>query len=176
MRRAWRCVGWVIVALVIVGAIGFAYAYYGFYNVSAVYSDWKPVAWFLDTTMGASVQRHARGVTVPSLDSPDMYRLGFQHYRGMCQECHAAPGAEAEELAKGLRPEPPELVEAAGDWKPNELYWLVKNGVRMTGMPAFGPTHSEDELWAMVAFVQRLPKLSEADYKKLDRGTPQLSE
>lgn len=180
MRRNWRCVAWtvgIIVGLaVIAAAIVFAYYDSGRYSVSALYPDRPAVANFLDTTMTRSVQRHAARVKAPSLDSPAMFRLGFQHYRGMCVECHAAPGVEPEELAKGLNPSPPALVESAGDWKPSELFWLTKNGVRMTGMPAWGSTHSDEEIWAIVAFVQRLPKLSEAEWKTLDREVPQLSE
>jgi mono/diheme cytochrome c family protein len=180
VTRTWRVVGLTLLAVLVVVAIAAAgvYVYFhsGFYSVAATYPDSKAAASFLDATMTRSVQRHAAGLHVPSLEDPAQFRLGFQHYRGMCVECHGAPGVEAEELAKGLTPDPPELVEAAGDWKPNELFWLTKNGVRMTGMPAWGPTHSDEEIWAVVAFTQRLPKLSEAEWKKLDREVPALKE
>jgi mono/diheme cytochrome c family protein len=65
----------------------------------------------------------------------------------------------------GLNPPAPELSEAAGDWTPAELFWIVKNGVKMTGMPSFAPTHSDHELWAVVAFLEKLKKMDPAQYK-----------
>jgi len=83
----------------------------------------------------------------------------------MCFGCHGAPGHELSEIAQGLNPKPPKLdaedVQAGSD---AELYWVVKNGLRMTGMPAFGPTHEDKELWSIVAFLRRLPKLKPQEY------------
>src|SRR5574340_587472 len=134
--RAVRAVAVVVVVLVAVGAFGLAVVYSGLYNVSARYPDRAAVDWLLGTTMDRSVARHAKGITAPPLDDPAQVRLGFQHYRGMCVECHGRPGVEASELAQGLNPSPPALVESAGDWQPSELFWITQNGVRMTGMPA----------------------------------------
>ncbi len=175
-RRSRRCAIWVVGIAAAVSAFGLAFAYSGLYSVAATYPDRSAVTWFLGTTMDRSVQRHAAGTRAPALDSPEMFRTGFQHYREMCVECHGAPGVPPAELAQGLNPSPPPLVESAGDWEPSELFWITKNGVRMTGMPAWGPTHSDDKIWAIVAFVRRLPKLSEAEYRALDRQVPALPE
>lgn len=89
------------------------------------------------------------------------------HYDSMCAGCHAAPGVEAGVVAQGLLPEPPELVEEAAEWSAPELFWITKHGVRMTGMPAFGPTHSDQEIWDVVAFLGHLPGMSAAEYASL---------
>jgi mono/diheme cytochrome c family protein len=85
----------------------------------------------------------------------------------MCAACHGAPGKERGEIGKGLNPSPPNLAEVASSWSSAELFWILKNGIKMTGMPAFGPTHSDARLWSIVAFVMQLPKLTPDDYKKM---------
>jgi mono/diheme cytochrome c family protein len=165
-----------LLILIVLGLAGMAYASLGFYNVAATYPDPRPVARFLGGVMDASVERHAAGIHVPPLNDPNMVRLGFQHYRGMCVERHAAPGVSAEELAKGLNPKPPKLARSLRDWQPGRMFWITEYGVRMTGMPAWGPTHSDNEIWAIVAFLDRVTKMSPADYRKMDREVPALRE
>ena len=167
---------WVLAIIVVLVAVGLGGIYSGVYNVSAAYPDRALVSWVMGTTMDHSVARHAAGITIPPLDDPAMVRLGFQHYREMCVACHGAPGVEIAEVGQGLNPDPPELVESVGEWKPNELFWITKNGVRMTGMPAWGVTHSDEKIWAIVGFMQGLPKLDPDAYKKLDHDVPPLVE
>jgi mono/diheme cytochrome c family protein len=102
--------------------------------------------------------------------------LGFSHYRGMCQECHGGPGVDPEDLAKGLNPAPPSLNDAAKDFTASELFWTTKNGIRMTGMPAWAPTHSDEVIWDIVAFLETLPGMSPADYQALTRKIPPAPE
>ena len=87
----------------------------------------------------------------------------------MCEECHGAPGVERSEMGKGLYPRGPKLLWAAKEDSPSELFWITKNGIKMTGMPAFGPTHSDEEIWAIVAFVKKLPGIDSAFYDELSR-------
>ena len=174
--RNWRCLGWVMLIVVILVAVGLGVIYSGVSNIAATYPDRGLVSWALSTTMDRSVGRHAAGIKVPPLDDPALVRLGFQHYRGMCVECHGAPGVAVGEAGRGLNPKPPLLVESVGDWEPGELFWITKNGVRMTGMPAWGVTHTDEEIWAMVAFMRGLPKLTPEAYKRLDRQVPPLAE
>lgn len=176
MRRLVRWVVGIIVLLIIAGIAGFLFVRSGLYNVSAMYPDNPRIASIMDATMTHSVQRHSAGITVPPLNDPKMAALGAEHYHEMCVGCHGAPGVPIGEIGKGLNPAPPELVESAGDWKPNELFWLTKSGVRMTGMPAWGTTHSDSEIWNIVAFLQRLPKLSPAQYRSLIEKAPAMRE
>src|SRR6266567_237876 len=78
--------------------------------------------------------------------------------------------ARSAEVGPGLRPEPPDLSEVAGRWNPPQLLWILKHGIIATGMPAFGSTHTQEQLWDLVAFVQKLPRLSPEQYKGLEQG------
>ena len=136
MRKWVKGLIWIVVIVAVLAGLGVAFINSGIYNVAATYPDIAPVAWVMGHTMDNSVKRHAAGIEVPPLDDPKMLQLGLSHYREMCTECHGAPGVEIGAAGKGLNPDPPELTEAASDWKPNELFWITKYGVRMTGMPA----------------------------------------
>ena len=89
----------------------------------------------------------------------------------MCVMCHGAPGIEAGEAREGLNPQPPLLAKVKDlvTDPPGELFWVIKNGIKMTGMPAWGPTHSDEKIWAMVAFVRKLPNLSAEEYKVMQQ-------
>ncbi len=171
-KRSWRWLGWLIGVLIILGALALLVIYAGVYNVAATWPDIAPVRWVLDTTMDHSVKHHAARIAVPPLDDPAMVRRGSGHYRRMCAFCHGAPGMPIGDLGQGLNPAPPALTESVPDWKPNELFWIAKNGVRMTGMPAWGVTHTDEQLWDIVAFLQRLPTLTPAEYQTLLQQAP----
>jgi len=86
----------------------------------------------------------------------------------MCRLCHGAPGYAQTQVAKGLYPKPPEYKSKnVQRWRDAELYWIIDNGIKMTGMPAFGPTHSKDELWGVVTFVRHLPNLNPKEYQAM---------
>ena len=155
-----------VLAVVIIGA-GLGVIFSGTYNVAATEPHAPLAAWILDTTMTYSVHHQAADIKVPDLSKPDMIETGYRHYDEMCVECHGAPGKEPEELAKGLNPPPPNLIKTVPEWTPAELFWIVKHGVRMTGMPAWGPTHSDDKLWDIVAFLEKLPTLTPAQYQAM---------
>jgi len=151
----------VLVILAVAGALFVAFS--GVVNVAADQKAPRVVDWFLGTTSDHAVARRAATIPVPDLGSAEMVREGFEHYREMCVGCHGAPGVERSEVARGLNPEAPDLaVPDAPD--PAEEFWVVKHGIRMTGMPAFGPTHSNDKIWDIVAFLQRLKDMSATDY------------
>ena len=94
-----------------------------------------------------------------------MVRAGAHAFqqRG-CTNCHGAPGVEWQKFSEGLRPDPPDLKDVVGDLSPSELFWVIKNGINMTGMPAFGET-PDQEAWSIVAFLKKLPTVSEEDFK-----------
>ena len=147
-----------------------AVIYSGVYNVSATEQHTAPVYWALEVGMLRAVQRHARGIEEPPLADPALIRRGFRLHRDACVQCHGAPGVAPDDVGKGLLPVPNNLVQTAREWKAAELYWATKNGLKMTGMPAWGMRFSDDELWAIVAFVKHLPRLTAADYQALDAG------
>jgi len=166
MKTAGKCVLVIIVLLIIAGVGAVAFLYSGIYNVSASYPDSKLADWVFSTTSDNSVRRHARSVKAQPLDDPALLKRGAAHFAGMCVGCHGAPGTAQDEVAEGLMPSPPEYTELTEDWTSSEVFWIVKNGIRMTAMPCFGKTHDDDAIWAIVAFTEQLKTLSPDDYKK----------
>ena len=145
--------------------LAFAVIYTGVYDVSAARPEGSISRWALSTMMEHSVKRHADRIVVPELDDSALARIGFEHYSDMCVSCHGSPAGGQTEAGRGLNPPAPDLSQAAKNWTPAELYWIIKNGIKRTGMPAFGPTHDENELWGMVEFVRELPNMSTEQYK-----------
>ena len=156
-----------IVILFLIAVLA-AFVWSGRYNVAATVPHSSLAAWFLEQVRDRSIEFHSKGIQPPTLNDPKFIKAGFDEYHAMCRLCHGAPGYPLSEIAKGLNPKPPDFVSNSVPKLSNsEFYWVVKNGIRMTGMPAFGPTHDEDELWSIVAFVRRLPNLSSKEYETL---------
>jgi mono/diheme cytochrome c family protein len=162
MKKIILTVVAVILIEIIVVIIG---AYSGIPDVSATNPEGGIVDWFLFTTSDHSISSRAKSIAVPSLNDSSLVATGFEHYNEMCVTCHGAPGKELDEFAQGLNPSAPDLKISTTDLSPAELFVIVKNGIKMTGMPAFKPTHSDSEIWAIVAFVQRLQALTPETYK-----------
>jgi hypothetical protein len=164
MMRLFAFIGLLAVLGVIAEAIFF---FGGFYNVAGTAGDPVFVSWSLAHIRAASIARHARDNPAASLEDPAIVQTGARAYatRG-CTNCHGGPGADWARFAEGLRPEPPDLKELAPDRTPQQLFWVVKNGINMTGMPSFGSIDVPDqEIWSIVAFVKRLPSVSDDDFK-----------
>lgn len=164
MRPIIATLAIVIVLIILAGAV---VVYSGTYYVGADRPHWSVTAWLLNQARDRSIRAYASGITVPAgLDDPATIVAGVTHYAEHCAVCHGAPGVERGDLAEGLYPRPPNLADAARTYTPRELFWIVKHGIRMTGMPSWGD-HSDDELWATVAFLQELVEMSSQDYAKL---------
>jgi mono/diheme cytochrome c family protein len=164
-----RCIKGIFWLAVIALVAGVIVMFSGVIDVAATNPHNPVTAFVLSTSMDNSVRYHAKGIEAPSLEDPGMIREGFSHYREMCLECHLAPGVDSTEIRQGLLPEPPTLQEATTEWKPAELFWIIKNGVKLTGMPAWGPTHSDDKIWAIVAFLEKMAQMSAEQYREMDR-------
>jgi mono/diheme cytochrome c family protein len=150
-----------LLVLAVVAALVFIYS--GAYNIAATEEHASLTRWAFDTTFHKSVEARANAVAAPG-DLAALTMDGAAHYRRMCEHCHGAPGTERAEWAGGMRPRPPRLQEAASEWEASEVFWLVKHGAKMTGMPAFGPTHDDRTLWSFVAFVKAMPAMSPQEY------------
>ena len=144
-----------------------AVMYSGVYDVSATSQHTAPVYQALEIGMLKAVQRRARGIEAPPLDDPQLVRRGFVLHRDACVQCHGAPGVAPDAAGMGLLPVPNNLVQTAREWRAAEIYWVTRNGLKMTGMPAWGMRFTDDELWAVVAFVKTLPQLTAARYRVL---------
>lgn len=157
-----------VLCLVVLIVAGTILLYSGWYNVAATEPHAALGRWILDTAKHRSIEARADEVQVPAEFSKAQIRRGFEHFRETCVACHGAPGVERSEMGRGLRPQPPPLADVVPEWSTAELFWIAKHGIRMTGMPAWGPTHRDDELWAMVAFVKTLPTMSAEDYRRME--------
>ncbi len=160
-----------VTALAAVLVLGLAIALSGAFNVAATNPDSALTTWVLHTTMRRSVAMRSSDIVPPKSFSDEDVRRGFEEFNAMCVTCHGAPGKKRSLAGKGLRPQAPNLVNAARHWNAGNLYWIVKNGIKMTGMPAFGPTHDDATLWNIVAFVSRLPDMTEKQYQQLEEQT-----
>ena len=159
----------VLAALAVAAAIGGAVVLNaGFYDISATDQHLAPTYWLLDTGMRESVRRRADEISVPDLLDPAAIGRGFSSYRQHCVQCHGAPGVAPEAFAMGMTPTPANLAYTAAQWKPSELFWVTKEGVKMSGMPAWKYRMSEEDIWALVAFLKKLPLLSPREYAQLE--------
>ncbi|NCS89247.1 MAG: cytochrome C class I protein [Ignavibacteria bacterium CG22_combo_CG10-13_8_21_14_all_37_15] len=160
----------IIVAVLIAGYLVFIYS--GIYNISAMVPHNNLTLWMMNTVRDNSVKHNADDkIKMPDLSDKSLLKMGFVHYREMCVSCHGAPGIKQSEFAEGLYPNPPMLSKVAKEWTPQQLFWITKNGLKMTGMPAFGPTHTDDMIWAIVAFTKTLPTMTKEQYQVLDNET-----
>jgi mono/diheme cytochrome c family protein len=139
--------------------------YAGLYDISASDQHLAPTYWLLDTAMRRSVKQRAGNIEVPELGQPAQVQRGLALYRSHCAQCHGAPGIAPEPFALGLTPAPANLAHTAREWPAAELFWVVKEGIKMTGMPAWKHRMADDDIWAIVAFLQELPRLSPQDYR-----------
>jgi mono/diheme cytochrome c family protein len=152
----------VLLALSLCGAAAFVYS--GLYDISATDQHLAPTYYAIKKTMERSVARRAARIEVPSLGTPAQLERGLTLYRAHCVQCHGAPGVAPEPFALGLTPLPTPLARSGLDRTPAELFWVMKHGIKMTAMPAWEYRMPDEDIWAVVAFVKRLPKLSVPDY------------
>jgi mono/diheme cytochrome c family protein len=137
----------------------------GTYNVAAVEPHSAVVSQLFATLRDQSIAKHSQDIQPPPLTDPALVQSGLREYHSMCFSCHGAPGHKPSEIGRGLNPKPPQLdAEEIQRRSDAEFYWIIKNGLRMTGMPAFGPTHEEKELWSIVAFLRQLPEIDAKAY------------
>ena len=152
-------------AVLILGAAAFVWS--GLFDVAATNHHSGPVHWLMEQARMRSIRVHAAGLQPPAgLDDPQTILMGADHFAAHCAVCHGAPGVPKGDIALGLYPAPPDLAQAAARYSPGELFWILKNGIKMSGMPAWSD-HSDEELWSAVAFIEKLPGMTEQDYAKL---------
>lgn len=149
--------------LLLCAAIGLIVVYTGAYNVAATEEHSSLGRWAFDTTFHRSVRTRAADIEPPA-NLTAMVGRGAGEYKQMCQHCHGGPGIDRDEWANGMRPRPPHLTEEAAEWEAKEVFWLVKHGAKMTGMPAFGATHDDQTLWSIAAMVKELPAMTPERY------------
>src|SRR6478752_8926125 len=155
-------------ALAIILGLGAAVFFFGgFYSVAGTSEDPAIVNWALVKVRTASINRYAHDQPPASINDPASVQTGAKAFSAHgCTNCHGAPGVNWAKFSEGLHPDPPDLKEVVGDRSPSQLFWVIKNGINMTGMPSFALAGAkDDEIWSIVAFLKKLPSVSEADYK-----------
>jgi cytochrome c553 len=163
-RSIFVGVGATLAAGILLGA---AIVASGVYNVAASVEHFRVTNLVLEFALGRSVDFHSRDVVVPDgLDDPDMVRLGARHFASGCAICHEAPGGSRLPVTAGMYPPPPPLGDAAAKWEVGHLYWIVRHGLKFTGMPQWPGEARDDEVWPLVAFLNALPDMSPADYRQ----------
>lgn len=165
MKRAlWTLLVAGLVA--VAGAAVFIVA--GGYDVAANVQHTQPVHTVLEYTMRRSVARRAAGVVVPAtLDEAGAVARGGLCFRVHCAQCHGGPGLAQAPIGRSMQPLPGPLVDARTRWSSAELYWITRNGIKMSGMPAWQHRLPDADLWALVAFMRRLPDLDVAGFAAL---------
>lgn len=167
-----------LVVIAILGGGFFIYS--GLYPIGADTPHHPMTYWVLETLRERSVAKAAKDIEVPAdLVSSDRLLAGGADYNDMCAGCHLKPGKTASDFTIGLYPSPPNLSlsadkhdhthekKSANDDEIKRQFWIIKHGIKASGMPAWGPTHSDERIWNMVAFLQRLPTLSNDQYQIL---------
>ncbi len=159
--------------------VGLGVIYSGIYPIGADQRHSAVTFWLLDTLRKRSVARASEDIEVPSLGSPQQLLSGGADYNDMCAGCHLKPGVTETDMTIGLYPTPPDLTVppekhdhdhgSGGHDDPvviaKQQYWVIKHGIMASGMAAFGPTHSDERIWAMVAFLQKLPEMTPEQYQ-----------
>jgi mono/diheme cytochrome c family protein len=154
-------------ALVILALIGIGgYIWSGVYTIGADVPHWPATAQVLQMLRTRAVEQQARDIPVPKLDDPKMIAEGAEHYAAMCSGCHLAPGKQDSEIRPGLYPQPPKLAEKQS-LTAAQSFWVIKHGIKLSAMPAWGTTHNDDAIWNIVAFLQKLPGMTPEEYQKL---------
>lgn len=158
----------VLITLAVLAVLAMGVVYSGTFNVAADDPHWGVTSGALETVRERSISRQASDLSAPpNLADPKLVASGASEYAEMCTACHLAPGMGDTELRKGLYPMPPKLAEHGSHRSPPEQFWIIKHGLKMTGMPAWGLTHDDERIWSMVAFLQKLPSLNAQQYQEL---------
>ena len=149
-----------------------AVVYGGLYNVASTSQHLQPTHSLLEVAMRQSVRLRARNVETPPLTDELTVLRGAACFRDKCVQCHGAPGVAQNDIGKSMQPLPGPLVDAAPRFRPRELYWVIREGIKMSGMPAWEYRLTDGELWSVVAFLQRLPELNAPQYAALVAKSP----
>jgi len=161
-----------IVVLAVILAVGAgAFVYSGIYNIGADDHHTKPVFAVMQALRDRSIHVRSDDIKVPNLDDPQLILKGAGQYAAMCTGCHLKPGVENSELRKGMYPQPPNLSKVHID--PQDAFWVIKHGIKMSAMPAWGMAgHDDPTIWSMVAFIEKLPGMTPAQYKAIVAKAP----
>jgi cytochrome c553 len=170
--KAWLAAHWRSLLLWALGllASGIAFAlliaYSGVINVAASAGHPRWLEAFLKMAKDRSVIFNSRSVNTPELEFAEQVPLGAAHFQGTCAVCHGAPGQPVNPVYAHMLPPPPDLQIHAPHWTRPQLFWIARHGIQLTGMPAWSGDGREDEVWAVVAFLEALPSMTPEEYRR----------
>ncbi len=165
------------ISLLVAILVALSFIYSGLYPIGADNKHNGFTFWVLETLRTKSIARASKDIEVPSLEDPQLLLAGGADYNDMCSGCHLKPGEKDSDMSLGLYPSPPNLTVSAeehghegdshddSDSNSKQRFWVIKHGIMASGMAAFGPTHDDDRIWAMVAFLNKLPELTPEQYQ-----------
>jgi mono/diheme cytochrome c family protein len=160
-----------IISLVVVAAIaGISFIWFGAFNVAANDKHWGITTEFLEIVRNRSIRSRAGDIAVPTnLTDESRVQRGAANYDAMCAQCHLAPGVKTSELFEGLNPKPPVLYKDThiAEMPAANTFWVIKNGIKMTGMPAWGIYNSDDQIWDLIATISAMKEMSPEKYQAL---------
>lgn len=162
-----RTLGVVLLALFVLAVFASLVVFSGAYNVAADEPHWALTLRLLEVARTRSIEARAGVLKAPDLQAEKRIRRGAGEYAEMCESCHLAPGAKETPLRQGLNPRPPDFTRRRDDMDARADFWVIKHGVKMTGMPAWGASHGDEALWGLAAFVRRLPSLDAVSYRAM---------
>lgn len=170
MKRRTELV-FVVIAVLVVIAIGLGiFAGTGLYDIGADARHWPLTYNILQTVRDRSIRARSKDLRPPNLKDPQLVLKGAGQYAAMCTGCHLAPGKENSEVREGMYPQPPNLSKVRVD--PRDAFWVIKHGIKMSGMPAWGDSHDDTTIWSVVAFLQKLPQLTPQQYQDIVSKAP----
>lgn len=155
----------VLATLVLLAACAAAFVWSGRYDIGADTPHTRPVFALMQTLRERSIRTHAADLAVPDLTDPQLVLKGAGQYAAMCTQCHLSPAMADSEIRPGLYPQPPNLSRVRVD--PKQAFWVIKHGIKMSAMPAWGRTHDDRSIWSLVAFARQMPQMTPAQYHAL---------
>jgi mono/diheme cytochrome c family protein len=158
-----------VVVVLFLGALGAAlFVASGFYNIGADDHHTKATLTLITQLRDRSIQARLGSIQPQLAATPAMIQSGAEHYAALCVGCHLAPGVTKSDLRTGLYPHPPNLAQEDLQ-ESRRTFWIVKHGIKMSAMPAWGKTLDDAAIWDVVAFVRKMPGMTPEDYQQLAR-------
>lgn len=165
MQRYVRHTRTALLLTLVIAVLALAFLFSGVYNIAANDPHTPAVYRALETLRDRSIAVRSKAIEIPDLSDAALIRQGAGNYHAMCTGCHLMPGMADSELYNGLYPQPPNLTQLRVE--PRRAFWVVKHGIKASGMPAWGKSMEDRYLWGLVAFQQKLPELTPETYQAL---------
>ena len=154
----------VLITLLVQMLLFLGFIFSGIYNVAADKPDPPAIVWVLKTVRTNSIHPRADKVMIPAYVKDIPAYIGFSRFHTTCERCHGAPGVEQSGFAEGMYPRPPDLMKSVKNFSVKHIFWVIRNGIKTTGMPSFEKTLTDKELWTLAVSVKHLPVTSPQEY------------